>query len=608
MKNLGILFLMIGLSFSLFAQELGKKQKEGKTYIMYAVKKGNTLYSLHQEYHVSVEAIKAANPSLVDGLKVGQIIYIPKVNVAADHSKVKIHIVARHETLYGISRMYDCKVKALIKLNPGVEKGIDVGQELKIPIQGKDGNTIEKDINFQQKFDSIQGDSIIQYKVNKGETMYSISRRFMIPISKIKTANNLHNNRLSVGQVINIPLKKEDTASIKKREVPMLDSLQIMDSIFVPKKSSYKILILLPMDLTKNPEIISGMYDENTELSQLTDVSIQFLMGAQMALDSLEKMGLSGEVKFYDTEKNETLLKKVLMPNNTSNWDIVVGPFFPELLTYAANWGKINHVPIISVTNIATQTLKDNPYLFSLVPSELTLVGGMAKFIAKNYPHANLVMITGKTESEKERIAYFKKNYIAHLPDSGFATIRMTPVGKASGTTLANQIQTEKKNFMICLSEDVQRVMQFVNALNAANNLSKKYADADVEMVGLKSWNNMTPLNNYYKNKFKFHFPSANYLNYDSLNVLHFVKNYRARYGSDPSKFAIHGFDVTLSQIASLILGIDINEGLMDRFMIHSLGNGQGHGNAAVFIIKQQDFNEHLLRIVESEIYFKITG
>ena len=43
------------------------------------------------------------------------------------------------------------------------------------------------------------------YTVEKGDSLYSISRRFNISVEELKSINNLDSNLLSIGQVLIIP-------------------------------------------------------------------------------------------------------------------------------------------------------------------------------------------------------------------------------------------------------------------------------------------------------------------------------------------------------------------------------------------------------------------
>ncbi len=47
-------------------------------------------------------------------------------------------------------------------------------------------------------------DIIDTHQVQRGETLYSISKKYAVSMAQIKTVNNLDNNVLSVGQVLNI--------------------------------------------------------------------------------------------------------------------------------------------------------------------------------------------------------------------------------------------------------------------------------------------------------------------------------------------------------------------------------------------------------------------
>ncbi|WP_158276128.1 amino acid ABC transporter substrate-binding protein [Brumimicrobium oceani] len=638
MRILIALIVFFGGAFSVLSQEIRQETKDGKLYRVHAVEAGNTLYGLHVKYEVTIESIIKANPTAKDGLKVGQILYIPTNGDVAQkpaQEKYVLHFVKRKETLYGISRSYNVSVADIIRLNPGADEGLDIKQELKIPLLSKiDGKPIlmeeEKPLDkneksekeTEQRFephnpfkdDSVTvidykvdfQDSIVNYEVQKGETLYSISRRFMVPVEELIEQNNLQGSSIKPGQVLTIKLKKERIKEVEVRELVEQDTIKKTTDFLVKKKDDYKVLIVLPMRLEDNPKALSGLYSESTSLNQLTNLSVEFLMGAQMALDSLEKLGLNAEVEFFDTGGDLIKLKEKLGSNNKGNLDLVIGPFYPQLLEHAAKWGLSNKVPIVAVTKIPTKLLENNPYLLSMVPSELTMISAMAKYLAKEHGADNIVIIEGENEEVKERVQYFKDIFEKSQSFATRKSAKVTGVGDASGRSLMNQIDTDGSNFIVCLSSDVQQIMKFVNALNAAKNYSPTYGKAAINMVGLQSWMDIPALNSYYKNRFEFHFAASNYLDYDKKDVKKFLADYRLRYGSDASKYAFHGFDVVLSQVASLLLGYDRSIGLMDHFSVESLGKNHGSENSSVFISKQKDFEIQFLEIISNNNHFDV--
>ncbi|WP_159038507.1 PBP1 and LysM peptidoglycan-binding domain-containing protein [Brumimicrobium mesophilum] len=640
MRILIVLVIFLSASFAALSQEIGQETRDGKLFKVHAVEAGNTLYGLHIKYDVTIESIIKFNPTAKEGLQVGQILYIPTDGSSAKtetQDKFRIHTVKRKETLYGISREYGVTVAEIIRLNPGSDQGLDIKQELKIPFPSKEEEkpliaedkiketkeektseekTKPKDFEPHNPFkkDSVTvidykvdfKDSIVNYKVQQGETLYSISRRFMVPVEQLVEQNNLSGSSISPGQILTIKLKQERIEEVEVRELVNLNTIKKSNVHLVKKKNKYKVLVALPMKLGSNSQAISGMFTETTSLNTLTNLSVEFLMGAQLALDSLEKLGLNADVEFFDTYGDLDKLKEKLDSRNANDIDVVIGPFYPQLLDYAAQWGMNNKVPIVAVTKIPTKVLENNPYVLSMVPSELTMISAMARYLAKNHVNDNIVIIDGENTEVRERVQYFKDAFEKSQPLVGRKSLKSSGMGDASGRTLVNLIQTDGNNFIICLSNDVQQVMKFVNTLNAAKNYSGSYGRASVTMVGLNNWLEIPALNSYYRNRFEFHFPAANYLNYDSPEVKEFTREYRLKYKSDPSKYAFHGFDVMLSQGSSLLLGYSRDNGLMDSFDVQSLGGNHGSENSSVFISKQSDFEIILLEIISNTNKFDV--
>ncbi len=110
--------------------------------------------------------------------------------------RVVIHEVEKGETLEGISRKYDVPVSEILKYNPGVKNGIiRDGQILKIPrIKGREQS---KEASW------------VIHTVRKGETLYSLSKKYNVPIGRIVKLNSgLNPDRLREGQKLKIPTEQ----------------------------------------------------------------------------------------------------------------------------------------------------------------------------------------------------------------------------------------------------------------------------------------------------------------------------------------------------------------------------------------------------------------
>lgn len=158
----------------------------------------------------------------------------PKVEEAAPKidKSIKQHVVKPKETLYSLSKMYNLSTESLHQANPGIGDAIKIGQVLRIPSETEiNQSTKSQIIENSSKTQLTDGkgqiekseltsnpvneaDSIIQYTVKKGETLYSIARNNAVSIDELKKKNKGLTEQLRVGQVILIPKKKISSSFI----------------------------------------------------------------------------------------------------------------------------------------------------------------------------------------------------------------------------------------------------------------------------------------------------------------------------------------------------------------------------------------------------------
>lgn len=167
-KKLLVLVFLLGTSAVAYAQadSLGIEKKGEQVLVIHKVKSGQTLFALARRYGASVQEIQAANPSLQQGLKVGQTIKIPYNKAlpipAAEPARAgKTHTVAAGETLYAISRKYNITVDEIKKLNGLSSNALSRGQQLVVeaataaPVQAAVETAEETREEVSQAADSV---------------------------------------------------------------------------------------------------------------------------------------------------------------------------------------------------------------------------------------------------------------------------------------------------------------------------------------------------------------------------------------------------------------------------------------------------------------------
>lgn len=166
---------------------------------VYIVKKGDTLYSIAAANNTTVDELKKTNNLTSNILSTGQLLKIPSALLPES-----TYIVKKGDSLYSIANKYNTTVDELKRINNLTSNILSIGQVLKLPSDKV--SDVEKEENT------------ISYTVQKGDSLYSIARKYSTTIDKIKDLNNLTTNLLSIGQVLLIPTDTnlETTYTVKK--------------------------------------------------------------------------------------------------------------------------------------------------------------------------------------------------------------------------------------------------------------------------------------------------------------------------------------------------------------------------------------------------------
>ena len=168
----------------------------------YVVQKGDTLYSIANKLGTTVSELKKENNLTSNTLQIGEVLRIPTKEIYEEEEN--IYIVKKGDSLYSIANKYNTTVDELKRINNLTSNILSIGQVLKLP--SDKASNVEKEENT------------ISYTVQKGDSLYSIARKYNTTIDRIKDLNNLTTNLLSIGQVLLIPTDTnlETTYTVQK--------------------------------------------------------------------------------------------------------------------------------------------------------------------------------------------------------------------------------------------------------------------------------------------------------------------------------------------------------------------------------------------------------
>jgi len=615
------LVLMLFVSVVCFAQP-GKVDIEtlnGKKYYVHFIEAGQTLYGLHQMYDVPVGDIAKANENLVDGLQIGQKILIPiSINNSNYYST---HIVVKGETLYGISKTYKCSVSDLKIINPElVSEGVSIGQVLKVPVvqlelidkpDVKVGEVTIKDpvdiyvIDHSQNTSSYN-DSTVIHTVLKHETLYSVSKRYMVSINSIKKLNDIKNNGVNVGDKLKIKVKKVNYSIVENElgnSVVNIDTSLLFNAVH--KKDKYKVALFLPLMLSKNQSYLDQplKIGKVKELYSITKIASEFYHGFILAADSLVKAGLNVEIYVYDTQKDTLKIQKHLNKPEFSDIDLVVGPLFSKTINYLASYCKVNEIPMVIPFKGNSKVLYQNPMVFKATTSNLGLVEGIGNYAAKKMSSYKVLMVK---PSQKSDLVLFEKvmdtynTTIKTVENPMSTTIEELKLGDAGGRDINVHLRKDTVNVIIVPSTDVKLVTSVFARLNSVMNLNTYSKNMKIVVFGLEDWNKMNGIDLKHRVRLNQCYATYRYTNYEDVKTDTVIKAYRTKYGTDPDIYGLQGFDIGYYFLSALYLYGENFNSYLHQYELETIQNdfkfkknmvGDGVENSSIKIIQHSNYD-----------------
>ncbi len=151
-------------------------------YVVYTVKRNDSLWNIANSYGVSVNDIVDYNNLGTTVLQIGQQLLIPNVNNSSSDSGV-IYVVKNGDSLWSIGKKYNVSVNDLKSANNLNSNMLSIGQQLIIP-ETSDYQT---------------------YTVKSGDSLWKIAQNYDVNVNDLIKLNNLSSNVLFIGQTLLIP-------------------------------------------------------------------------------------------------------------------------------------------------------------------------------------------------------------------------------------------------------------------------------------------------------------------------------------------------------------------------------------------------------------------
>jgi len=524
-------------------------------------------------------------------------------NKPADDPNYILYQVKKQETLYGISKQYNVSVDDIIHANPGFD-GLKDGMEIRIPKK----KSIEKVAAIEVPAEKAikVGSKPDEVIVKTGETLYSIGKAHNVSVDDLIDLNPQLSGGLKAGMVLKlrkIGTKIGDNPTDKKESeivvVPVASkSPGVPGDCYNAEniKTTYKVALILPFNLDEATDAIEAPETKNA--SEFENFNyFQFYAGFMLAADSLEKYGLHARIQVLDGDKlNDTLtIKQTLRKPGMDKMDLIVGPMYANSFSVAARFAKKHQIGIINPLSRRENIVEGNPFVLKTQVSGAGVAAKLSSFIISKYPNANIIAVRNDNKEQKAIISDFAASIKSSLTSHSFrGSMQEVAYSSDMMAGLAKKLKPNAKNIIIFFSNNKTNVPNFVSLLNP---LSKSN---DIILMGMDGWEELELETEFLVN-LNFHQVTSSYIDYESEAVQQFITRFRNKYGSVPlsAKHAFLGYDIGWYFLTSLMwLGDNYisclpeynGTGLQYNFDFSAPKTGDGLQNHELNIVKLQEY------------------
>lgn len=580
-KKLSVGTVLIIPTSKIRPDEAVTETKEVTGYQYHRAKKKETLYSIAKQYNVSVDDIKKYNTYLyANNLKKGDKIKIPKFKTVVTKAEVsntlKKYTVQPKEGKWRVAYKFGITVPELEALNPNMGEVLQPGDVLNVPnIADNEEKAIEENYNY--------------YTVQKSEGYMALNRKFGVTQEELEALNpELKEGGLKLGMVIKIP--GSANAVIGGDE---FENTDLTKTNFENLKTK-RLALMLPYRLNRidvdSVQEAKSAIKNDTRLS----ISLDFHVGVEMALDSAKQLGISTNLKVFDTRDQLSEVSNILKNNDFSTYDAIIGPLFPKNLERVAASVKGNHIPVISPFT-APENLYDN--VFQTVPSNELMQKEIIRYVKNDSMPKHIVIIADSKNTAVSN--QLKSEFVAARQIFS----RKDKDGKDSNYILISDLEDmflAGENIVFLETKNEAFASNVTSMLNGLNNEEHQIVLMTTQNSSVFEGKNIS---NYHLSNLKFTYPSAN-KTLATPTTNGFITKYKSLYGVEPNKYAIRGFDLTLDILLRLASKENLYEAATPELETEYLENKfrytkkyfGGYFNEAVYIVKYDD-----LTIVEAE-------
>lgn len=351
--------------------------------------------------------------------------------------------------------------------------------------------------------------------VSAGDTWYSIAKKYGVSLNALQDANKAAGADLRIDQVLQIP-----GASISSKANDLTH------------KESFSVAYMLPF-YTDAPDSI---VNKNKKFQK---ASIQFYRGAMMAIDSMERSGLHAKIAFYDVYQDTNSVIKAMNKMEKAPPHLCIGPLFKESIAKTIKLLGSSTTHVVMPVQQSPKVLLLDRDISKVVPGAATEWGYLASYLLQREKLSECILLQSGNQEELKLLNAFKDEW------------KRNKGGLLTELNLKEATDVERLKVMLADLKNPHVVFPCSEEAGLRKLISE-FGSFNMRLYGHEKWLPISDIILDIPTGFIVSAVKSNYLDITDPEVIRWIESYRITYKSEPDEFAFLGYDVSMYYLSGL--------------------------------------------------------
>ena len=371
--------------------------------------------------------------------------------------------------------------------------------------------------NAQQKSDTIfiNNQFYVKHVVKYGETIDVISVKHNVSVNKILETNET-STKLYIGQSLFIPIEK------KKSE-----------NNFIKSDKKFKIALLLPFYKNLNDTLVAS-FEDKEEAEQIvlgkSKMALEFMQGIDLALDSVNKIGMNINVHVLDTRNDSAKVVEIIKSKVLDTMDLIIGPIYSRNMDLVSKkYGSDKNKILVSPLSKSSEFLKNHKSTYQINTPFKNQSKILSDFIEEKFNSQNIIICYD--EAEKGLALYMERK----LDNSKNNILKMNMIYTHIDSIRDQFLDTQ---IVILPSNNRAFVSRMLGTLGGIDSVFTVFGLSNIKNYDHLDIENLMHLDT--------HFPDPYYFNPNSRRDSLFLYGFEEKFQSTPSRFSFVGYNTIM--------------------------------------------------------------